>query len=278
MATVSRRFSSRGATVIAALLAGLTASAGQAAGTLYLERCAGTCVYHGGPNNSCNNVSSIVSGIRTITAFEHGDDAWQQVTACVQATLAPFDITVTDVDPGCAAPFWEIVVAGTPNEIGQPPGTAGVAPFSCGVIPNAPAFAFAGVHTDMLALCWTVTHEFTHLLGADHQLHAGDPMTYLPGCLPKRFAAAAADCGEGSPRSCCTGAATQVSSEIVRAAISDRSGGPLFGDPFEVWNEVAQSVEGSTCHWDSGEGVEPLEVELMAGAPQLACGTKTDSR
>lgn len=279
MAECSRRFRSPGWGVpvgFGLLVAGLVTPAADAAGLLHLERCVGNCVYQGGPNNSCTNRSSIIAGTRTITPFDHGDAAWQQVVACVQVALAPFDITVTDVDPGCTGPFWEIAVAGIPEEIGQPSNVAGVAPFTCGIIPNAPGFAFANVHTDMLALCWTVTHEFAHLLGADHELRASDPMTYLAGCLPKKFAAAASECGEGTPRPCCGGPSTQVSSAIVRAAVGDRPGGPIFADAFEAWNESTQSFEGSTCFWDSAEGVEPFELTWAAAVPSLQCGTATD--
>jgi len=281
MATCSRRFRSprwRAPVGLALLAAGIAEPAVHAAGTLYLERCVGNCIYQSGPDNSCLNRSSIVSGIRMITEFEHGDTAWQEVVACVQSTLAPFDITVIDVAPACAGPFWEIAVAGEPEEIGQPSTVAGVAPFSCGVIPNAPGFAFANIHSDMLALCWTVVHEFAHLLGADHELRASDPMTYLTGCLPKRFAAAAAECGEGVPRACCGGPATQVSSEVVRAAVGDRAGGPIFPGAFEAWSEITQSLEGSTCHWDTAEGLEPFELSGAAGEPFLQCGTATGPR
>jgi hypothetical protein len=260
------------------LLTGLLPAAAQAAGTLHLERCVGNCVYQGNfSNNSCANLSSILTGTRTLTPFSHGDEAWQEVVDCVTAALAPFDVAVTDVNPGCAVPHWEVAVAGTPTEAGQSPSVAGVAPFSCGVIPNAPAFAFANIHDDMLALCWTVTHEFAHLLGADHELRAVDPMTYLPGCLPKRFSAAATDCGEGSARTCCTGSATQVSAGIVRAAVGDRAGGPIFPDGFDAWDEVGQGVVGSTCAWDFVEGVEP-GLDGSELEPALRCGTAVDAR
>lgn len=281
MAECSRRFRSPGWGVpvgFGLLVAGLATPAADAAGMVFLERCVGNCVYQAGPDNSCTNRSSILSGLRTISPFDHGDEAWQQLVACVQGSLAPFDITVTDVDPGCPGPFWEMVVAGSPEEIGQPSNVAGVAPFTCGVIPNAPGFAFANTHIDMLALCWTVTHEFAHLLGADHQLRASDPMTYLTGCLPKRFAAAAAECGDGVPRLCCGGPATQVSSEIVRAAVGDRAGGPIFPGGFEAWSESTQSLEGSTCHWDTVEGLEAFALSGAAGEPSLQCGTATGRR
>lgn len=253
----------------------LTASTLGAAGTLHLERCAGGCVYTPGFDNSCLNRSSIVSQTSSISAFEHGEPAWQELVACVQRVLDPYDVAVTDIDPGCTTPHWELVVAGTPGQIGQPPGVAGVSPFTCDVILNAPAFAFANLVTDMRELCWTVTHEFAHLLGADHELLQRDPMTYLDGCLVKRFAAAGADCGESTPRACCTGSSTQDSDALLISALGPRAGGLVFPGSFEAWDPVAQSESGSTCHWDQVVGAQTFAEPAAGALAGPRCGTVT---
>lgn len=250
-----------------------------AAGTVYLERCLGDCVYVGGPDSSCLNRSSLFSGNRQIEEFVHGDTAWNQLVACVESVLDPYEITVTTVDPECAT-HWEVVVAGTPDSIGQPDGTTGVAPYTCAVIPNAPAFAFANAHSDMLDLCATVVHELAHLLGADHELLVRDPMTYLPGCLVRRFSAMEASCGESVPRNCCAGfgAPTQSSDAILRSVLGSRSGGLIFPDTFEEWLAAEQTTAGSTCHWDAVVGEElPAEPRVESPATALVCGTATRS-
>lgn len=260
------------ALIFAALLG---AAAARAAGTIYLERCVGDCVYQAGFENAVLNRSSIISGTRTLSAFAHGDAAWQQHLACVQRLFEPFDVVVTDVNPD-PVPHWEVAVAGTPNQAGFPAGTAGVAPYNCGVIQNSIAFSFAAVHGDMLELCWTTAHEAAHLLGADHLLRAADPMTYLAGCLEKRFTARDYPCGEGAPRDCCQGAGgpTQNSEALLRAALGvGAAGGALLLDGFAAFEPPGPVEVGSTCRWDDAFGIEPPTPLAAPEQRALACAT-----
>jgi hypothetical protein len=260
---------------LAILAAPLAAAAARAAGTIYLERCVGNCVYQQGNENAVLNRSSILTGTRTLSAFGHGDAAWEEHLACVRRAFEPFDVEVTDVNPD-PVPHWEVAVAGTPQQAGFPGGTAGVAPYNCGVIQNSIAFSFAAVHGNMLDLCWTTAHEAAHLLGADHLFRAADPMTYLAGCLEKRFTARDYPCGESSPRNCCQGAGgpTQNSEALLRGALGPGApGGALLLDGFAAF-EPPGPVEGaSTCRWDDAFGIEaeaPPEAPELRG---LACGT-----
>ena len=105
-----RRSGGRSWLALAAVLAsftgiqeGLGGTPANAAGILFLDRCVANCVYHQGFDSSINNTSSIIGGTRILTPFDHGDAAWAEHLACVQATFAPSDITVTDVDPGAVA-------------------------------------------------------------------------------------------------------------------------------------------------------------------------------
>lgn len=247
-----------------------------AAGILYLERCVSGCVYQAGLDNSCNNRSSIISGTRLLSEFSGSNADWDLLAACVADVLEPYDVFVTDVDPGCSQPFWEIAVAGTPTELGVATNTAGVAPFACAVLPNAPAFAFANTEFDMLRLCWTVVHEFNHLLGADHEILKRDPMTYIPGCLVKRFSEQFVDCGEDQDlaRNCCTGSPTQSSASILRAALGSRVAGPIFPDGFSEWNVDEQTETGSTCHWDFVVGEVPPTDARASDIRPLSCATR----
>src|SRR5690606_35299898 len=97
--------------------------------TLYLNPCLpGGCTLSPGSDDSRTDKSSIASEPTTLTAWPHGQTAWNNLVQCVKDMYAPFDIDVTDVDPGTANHF-EVMVAGTPQAFGFPNGVGGVAPF-----------------------------------------------------------------------------------------------------------------------------------------------------
>lgn len=257
----------------AAILAAGAAPAAQAAGTIFLARCAPAgCVYTPGFEDSRINRSSLLNQTAQIPAFPHGDAAWAEHLACVQRAFAPFDVVVTEVDPGTAT-HWEIVVAGLPSHIGFPSGIAGVSPFTCGVIQNGIAFSFAEVYaaSEVKELCWTTAHEAAHLLGLDHEVLQRDPMTYLEGCKEKVFAPADAPCGTTVPETCLCGGSTQNSHAMLTAVLGPGGPGtPLFVDGFSV--EGVDPEEASTCRWDGA-------VSLLPGGPglelrALRCGTE----
>lgn len=277
MAARTPRLSQVAALALLALAAG--AGALHAAGTIFLERCAGGCTYFPGFDDSRTNHSSLLSQTSSLPAFAHGDAAWADLLACVRRAYAPFDVAVTDADPG-AADHWEIVVAGSPQDIGMQSGVAGVSPYTCAVIQNGIAFAFAAVHFNMLDLCWTTVQESAHLFGLDHELLQRDPMTYLTGCMEKVFAPVDAPCGESAARNCCfgSGGPTQNSFAMVTAALgAATSPAPLFRDGFSVFQDGADPAHpdevNSTCRWDtvSGGPVSAPAVPLR----DLRCGTAT---
>ncbi len=69
---------------------------------IYLDRCSvGGCpVQFGTTDDSRTHTSSIAMGDVTIGPFTQSDQVWDAMVACVQATYAAFDVTLTDVDPG----------------------------------------------------------------------------------------------------------------------------------------------------------------------------------
>lgn len=247
----------------------------RAAGILFLERCPSGCVYRAGFESSINNTSSIITGTRSISAFVHGDAAWAEHLACVQASFAPYDISVTDVDPGSVA-HWEVPVAGTPTQLGFPSGTGGVAPATCAVINNGVAFSFANVYSEMKDLCWTTAQEAAHLFGLDHEAVAGDPMTYILGCLEKRFRPEDAPCGELVPRTCACGGTTQNSDAMIANVLGRAAAGaPLLLSNLSVSEDGFDEV-GSTCQWTVVTGEAPAEFP-EGGEPaarELICGTE----
>ena len=245
------------------------------AGTIFLDSCRPSgCTYFPGNEDSRTNHSSIINQTSTVQPFALDDAAWAEVVACVQREFAPYDVAVTDVDPGAATHF-ELAVAGVPQNIGQQPGVGGVSPFTCGVIPNGIAFAFANVYSNTHEICVTTAHEAAHLLGLDHELLERDNMTYLSGCQDKLFAPVDAQCGESQARACMCGGNTQDSDQLIAAAVGRAGpGSPLFRDGFGEWDVLPDPpVEiPSSCHWDEVTATAPPPAQV-AGAPALRCGT-----
>ena len=205
-------------------LVALATTARAAAPLLFLDRCAGNCTYTQGVDDSSTNTSSILGGSSTLTAFAHGDASFDAVVACVRDTFAPFAIEVTDVDPGSADHF-EVAVAGNAQQFTLPIGVTNVSPVTClngGVIANGVAFAFANAIGDVpLEICWNAAQAAGSLLGLDHELLAGDVMTYLPGSLPKAFVDADAQCGEENARPCFCGGTTQNSYQRLLTSLPE---------------------------------------------------------
>jgi hypothetical protein len=198
---------------------------------LYLNRCAGGCsITQSGSDNSSQNQST--TGYGTVPAFQWGDAKWNEVVACVREIFGPFNVTVTDVNPG-ATEHMEAIVGGThanmtcPCQGGQDccaPGVLGIAPMriDCGVIDRSMSYTFAndsyfsGGGGNVNQICSTIGQEVAHTLGLDHELLASDPMTYLPYSGRRHFGGngptpQAGQCGENQPRTCRCGGSTQNS-------------------------------------------------------------------
>jgi len=215
-----------GRVAIAGVLLGLAlaTTARAASPVLFLDRCADGCAYTPGFDDSRTNASSIPSASSTLSAYAFGDASFDAVVACVHDTFAPFAIAVTDVDPGASAHF-EIAVAGAPQQLGLPAGVTNVSPTSCqndGVIANGLGFAFAGAIGDApLEICWNAAQAAGALLGLDHEVLAGDVMTYLGGSLPKAFLDETAPCGETQARDCRCGGTTQNSHQRLLTSLPE---------------------------------------------------------
>lgn len=186
---------------------------------IFLNNCKPNgCVVRSGPESAINNTSSIISGTRTVQPFAFSDATWAQVVQCVRETYAPFNITITDQDPGNVS-HWEAIVAGQPSNVGFQDGVGGVAPYNCGIINNAITYSFANIYGGSVRdICWTVAQETAHAWGLDHELLASDPLTYLQGWSPdgfKRFQNQNANCGEYNARQCQCGGSQQNSYQDV---------------------------------------------------------------
>jgi len=196
---------------------------------LYFNRNQAT--YTPGNDDSRTNRSSVPIQSTTLAAWECGDAKWQQFMTCIKGMYAPFDVTVTDVDPG-STPHLETHVGGDPTvmKTQQDPGglpcdnqsgcVGGIAPLGCfGGIDNAITYVFSAApfyNCNAQVLCETAAQESAHAFGLDHEGYCPDPMTYAQGCGNKAFRNLTEPCGEfptDATRDCaCPGTGTTQNS------------------------------------------------------------------
>jgi len=199
---------------------------------IYLNNCKPNgCVVHPGNDNAVTHTSSIPNQQSTVTAFAFSDDTFGRTVGCLRAAFARYDVSITTVDPG-QLPRREMMIAGSPQDIGMPGGTDGVSPFTGQPIDNAIAYTFANtVGDDPDGLCWTAANQLGHLYGLDNEHYCPDLMAFTDGCGVKAFTDFDAPCGEFSDRTCASGAATQNSDATLRLVIGDVD--PIFFAGFD---------------------------------------------
>jgi hypothetical protein len=184
---------------------------------LFLNRCANGCaVKAANTSDSTVDQSDIAGGNITLTAYNGGDSKWSAIVSCVTNVMKPFNIQVTDTDPG-TAPHFEVMVAGTAGQLNTQLGNMGILgiadyactdgnnPGSCYApyLPNALVFAFANdpyYMGDTTAICGTAAQEIAHAWTLDHTQVTTDPMTYYNYATPLAFkngAACGSDCQNG---------------------------------------------------------------------------------
>jgi MYXO-CTERM domain-containing protein len=178
------------------------------------------CIIRPGTNDSRTDTSDIPDQQVTISQFKQTQVVWNKMMDCVKASYAPFNITVTDVDPG-NVPHYENIVGGNSGAELHPDfaGAGGVSPFTCAEIPNSMSFTFDVYGADPDQLCWTVAQETAHSFGLEHEYNANDPMTYISGGPSmKRFQATESRCGTFAAENCrCTSKSTQSSYKSIAA-------------------------------------------------------------
>jgi hypothetical protein len=242
---------------------------------IFLENCQpdGCTYFRSSFEDSRINRSTIPSqSVVQLPPFGYTPLFWDQVVACVQRAYAPFQVEVTDIDPG-SAPHLEHVVAGLPSAVGMDPGVAGVSPFACAFLPNSISFTFSAVFGDTPSeaalndICWTIVHEVGHQHGLDHHFYAPDAMTYLEGCGAKGLPDRAVPCGRTVLEPCQCGGSSENSYARVRAVLG--ASDLLFRDGFEV-------VEpGLNCAWSDQIPPPGLfgPAEGPISRPAASCGT-----
>lgn len=196
---------------------------------VYLNNCLpGGCTVNPGFDDALTQHSSIPENTSHLAAWSWGASNWASLVQCVQDMYAPFDVQITDQDPG-STPHFELMVGGNSTDVGIS-GAGGVAPFvPCDgdLQDNVITFVFSAETNNLDYLCWAAAQEVAHVWGLDHEMNAKDPMTYLSPPIKKPgFQNEAVPCGENQNRDCYCGNPTQNSYQYLMDTM-----GPAHLDP-----------------------------------------------
>ncbi len=212
-------------TVRALMVLGVVASSSAALArtVVFMNRAGG--IYDPAPaDDSRLNRSSLLKHTSVVPPFAGSDADWQAVLTCMRTLFAPFNLDITDQDPG-DSPHLECVTGGHPEDAGFPPNYGGVGTLAtCGTtVPNAVVFTFAEAWGgDPQMICETAAQELGHTFGLDHVLSCPDPMSYQYGCGAKVFVDDTERCGEYTPRACRCGGTTQNGYAMLRELVGER--------------------------------------------------------
>lgn len=241
---------------------------------VYLNRCVGGLTLNPGlEDNSIGNVSSILSAPVSFPQYPFGDAEWNAIVEGVREIFSPFNIMVTDVDPG-NTPHDEAVVCGNSSVSPDFLDAAGIAPFACGLIPNAITYTFPEtIGNDRRFTIETIAQEVAHGWGLDHSFKCEDPMTYLLECGDKSFQDGDFPCGEYEARACDCGGPTQNTyryiSELFGTGVADTQApvasiiSPSDGQSFAIGDTVTVSINAT-------DDVGLSRVDLFADGMQAA--------
>ena len=184
--------------------------------TIYLNACKpnGCIVRPGNPDSRADTWG--INSQHTLTKFPYDDATWNAVVDCMKDTFSAFNVNITTTDPGTANHF-EIMIAGSPGDLGMSAGIGGISPFSCSTyIDNSLVFDFAAVWQGSVEeMCSTAAQEIAHSFALDHTTVASDPLTYFGYTKRRYFQSVPEQCGSDcvngvSPSgSSCTGTPAQ---------------------------------------------------------------------
>jgi len=166
---------------------------------IFLNNCRpnGCAVKMGGSDDARIDQSAIAPHSGQLTALKSTVD-FNAIKTCVTTAMAPFNVTVTDQDPG-NVPHFEIMIAGSPQDLGFDTSFEGVAQYLCGgapgsctgtYIPEALSFAFANASSlggSTTNICGVALQETAHGWTLDHATQTSDPMTYNTYTTPLSF-------------------------------------------------------------------------------------------
>ncbi len=201
-----------------------------------------------GNNDARTNRSTLATQATSIPAWNVSATTWTATVACMKELFAPFDVTVTETDPGSAVQHIEAVFGGSPGLLGMPNGVAGVSPFTtdCSIIENSIVFTFTNViPADARLACEIMAQEVAHSYGLDHELLASDPMTYLDYTGNRSFKNQTASCGEDTQRPCGINGSTCRANQNSVQLLTDRLGAKS-GDAVAPTGSITSPQVGAT--------------------------------
>jgi len=201
---------------------------------IYLNR--DGAILRPGDNDARRQISSIVTRPTEHTGWDIDDDTWSDTARCIADIYSPFDVIVTDEDPG-ETPHIEAMFGGAPADFGLPDNVAGVSPFTtdCSIVENSIVFVFNDVlPDDARTVCEIIAQEIAHSFGLDHEMLPSDPMTYLDYRGDRTFQDRMASCGEYADRMCGINGATcrqrQNSVALLKERLGARGAGATSGN------------------------------------------------
>jgi MYXO-CTERM domain-containing protein len=163
---------------------------------------------------------------RPSTEMSCDDAEWAEIVACVTELYSPYDVIVTDVDPGSSVPHHEAVAAGSPDDMGiTNNGVGGVGPLSpgCALHEDTVSFSF-DMWPSAQFYCAVIGQETGHGFGIEHTYNCLDPMGagYITSCGPLYFRNETLPCTlesaapQGAPRDCnCGGGMQNVHNKLL---------------------------------------------------------------
>jgi len=173
---------------------------------LYLAQGGGS--YSPGATDARANTAEVLPGTAAVDVqpYPWAPVRWDNMVLCVKNGLAPFDVQVTEDDPG-TADHWEMVLTTSSHSMGLADGLWTASPLTCGLIPDGISFIFAGtLGTSSELSCMAVLSEFGHLQGLEHVIACDDVMGEEPGCdledPGRSYTDKDAHCGITGPTSC----------------------------------------------------------------------------
>jgi hypothetical protein len=271
---------------------------------IYLNRCAGAgCNIVQGTTNATTDPVHSSLGHGVLSPFSRGDATWSTVVACMREVFAPFNVELTEVDPG-SLPHFEIIFGGTPQQIGLQAGVGGVSPFSCApYIPNSVVFVFDVWGDDAEELCATAAQEVAHSFSIDHAIEPSDPMTYYGYIGRRHYMNAQIQCGsdcDSKHRSplgatctgpelqwhecaCGNGSQTQNDVQVIAALFGDGGAAapavkitaPPVGATVEPGFPISVEVSGDAAVASVELRVDGALISTLAETPFVAAGPGT---
>lgn len=173
--------------------------------------------YTPGAADSRTNKTPLVSTAETATAWTISSASWKTLRDCVEQKFAPFNITVTEVDPGASAEHIEIVFAQA--SLPALAGTSFIAPLTCAVVPNGVAFVSqAYADANPTNGCAAVAAAVGYTLGLESVVACPDAMSFTQtSCASTGFTNVALQCGTSTAVACqCGGAGITQQNSYAR--------------------------------------------------------------